>query len=107
MGCIVDLVIRANIANKAYAGNAKKNIIKQIVVINRTNGKRNNYYERRINMFYTEMESVENGYILKVGFNLSLKKYIYRSLEDLRKQRHRIEMLHYDGNFEQLIEELK
>lgn len=57
-------------------------------------------------MFYTETEFVENGYILKVIFGASFKKYVYRHLEDLRVQRDRVEMLHYNGKLTQLKEEL-
>ena len=58
-------------------------------------------------MFNTELESVENGFILKVRYNSSYKQWIYREMEDLIDQRARMEEMYLKGELETLEEEMK
>lgn len=57
-------------------------------------------------MFSTELEAVENGFILKVTYNFSFKKYVYRYLEDLIVHRSRLEHCWTEGDTETIAEEL-
>lgn len=57
-------------------------------------------------MFHTEMEAIENGFLLKVTYNLALKKWAYRYLEDLIIQRSRLEHFYVEGDTDTLKEEM-
>ena len=57
-------------------------------------------------MFHTEMEVIDNGFLLKVTYNLALKKWAYRYLEDLIIQRSRLEHFYVEGDTDTLKEEM-
>lgn len=57
-------------------------------------------------MFYTELEAVENGFILKVVYDRQLKKWAYRYLEELIVHRSRLEHYFVEGDMDTLKEEM-
>ncbi len=57
-------------------------------------------------MFRTELEAIENGFLLKVTYNLYFKKWSYRYLEELVCHRSRLEGYYIDRDTETLKEEM-
>lgn len=57
-------------------------------------------------MFITEMETLENGYILKVTYGLAFKKWGYRYIEELQCHRKRLEGYYAKGDTDTLAEEM-
>lgn len=58
-------------------------------------------------MFTTEMETLENAFLLKVTFGLKLKRWAYRYLEELQTHRARLERHYIEGNLDTLREEME
>ena len=58
-------------------------------------------------MLVTEMEAIENGFLLKVTYGLSFKKWGYRYLEELQCHRKRLENQYAEGDTDTLAEEMK
>lgn len=57
-------------------------------------------------MFHTELEAIENAFVLKVTYGLSFKKWAYRTLEDLIIHRSRLEHYYVEGDTDTLKEEM-
>lgn len=57
-------------------------------------------------MFVTELEAIENAFLLKVTYGLFFKKWSYRYLEELTEHRARLERHYVEGNTDTLTEEM-
>lgn len=57
-------------------------------------------------MFHTELEAIENGFLLKVTYGAFFKKWMYRYLEELIVHRSRLESYYADGDTDTLKEEM-
>ena len=57
-------------------------------------------------MFHTELEAVENGYLLKVRYAVFTKQWIYRWLEEAIIHRSRLEHSYDVGDVGTLREEM-
>jgi hypothetical protein len=57
-------------------------------------------------MFHTELEAIENAFVLKLTYCTFYKQWAYRTLEDLIVHRSRLEHMYVEGDLDTLTEEL-